>query len=180
MLESKPRSHPQIPLVDGLALIVGYGLAAELFRACWPSRLPDPFLGVPAVALYLWLGLAMSGPILLLWRGLARPAAAPPGALSSQPARATWAELAWLLIGMYWIVIGLFVIPARLRTFRLADTLLFGLVPLVVSLGFWLCRPKVLADSQPSRAWTHTTAVALLATWPIAWICLIVLGKTLS
>jgi len=180
VLASKHRSHPQIPLVDGLALIVGYGLAAELFRACWPSSPPSPGLSIPAVALYLWLGLAMSGPTLLLWRGFARPAAPPPGTISSHPSRATWAELAWLLIGIYWIVIGLFVIPARMHDFQLADTVLFGLVPVVVSIGFWLCRTKPSPDWQPSHPWTHATALALLATWPIAWICLIVLGKTLG
>ncbi len=180
MPATQHRSHPQIPLVDSLALIVGYGMAAELFRACWPSSPPSPALSVPGVALYLWLGLAMSGPTLLLWRGLARPAAPPPGTLTSHPGRASWAELAWLLIGIYWIALGLVVIPARLHGFHFADTMLFGLVPFIVSLGFWLCRPKRSSDWQPSQTWTHTTAVALLATWPVAWVCLIVLGKTLG
>jgi hypothetical protein len=180
VLASKHRTHAQVPLVDGLALIVGYGMAAELFRACWPSRPPSPALTIPGVALYIWLGLALSGPVLLIWRGLARPPAGPSGVVSSHPARATWAELAWLLIGLYWIVIGLLVIRARLQEFQLADTLLFGLIPFIVSLGFWLCRPKASADWQPSRGWTHITAVVLLATWPIAWICLIVLAKVLG
>jgi hypothetical protein len=178
--EIRKRSHHQIPLVDSLAVIVGYGMAAELFRACWPSSPPAPVLRLPIATLYIWIGMAMSGPPLLLWRGFARPAVATQGTQSPQATRATWAETAWLLIGIYWIVIGLFLIPARLRGFQLTDTVLFGIIPFAVSLGFWLCRPRKANESVPSHPWTHTTAVVLLAMWPVAWFCLIVLGKSMG
>ena len=99
----------------------------------------------------------------------------------ARPARVTWAELAWLLIGIYWIVLGSFVIPARLHEFKLGDTVLFGLVPFVG--GAWASAVSAQSrrrgrDATP--AWTHTAAVVLLMTWPIAWICLIVLGRSLQ
>ena len=65
MLETKrPRG---LRLHDLVGLVVGYGMAALLARSFWPGS--RPLEGVPAVALaleFLWLGLAMSGPILLL------------------------------------------------------------------------------------------------------------------
>ena len=58
----------RIQLVDVSALVVGYGMAAVLFRAFWPKTGVSPVLGLFAVGFYLWLGLAMSGPILLMRR----------------------------------------------------------------------------------------------------------------
>ena len=91
----------------------------------------------------------------------------------------TWAERAWLLIGAYWIVLGIFVIPARLHEFKLGDVLLFGLAPIVVAIGLRLLGPGAPHGPDVVRGWTHTAAIALLATWPLAWICLIVLGKSM-
>jgi hypothetical protein len=167
----------QVRLQDVLALVVGYGMAALFFRAFWPSSRPSAALGVPLAGLYVWLGLAMSGPIILLPRWPRDPAW--PGRPTIAGGSRSWAELAWLLIGMYWIVLGVFAIPARLHGFKLGDSLLFGLVPLLVALALRLFGPKRSVGPDAMSAWTHTAAIALLATWPIAWICLIVLGTTL-
>jgi apolipoprotein N-acyltransferase len=159
--------------------VVGYGMAALLCRAFWPASRPSPALGVPGIAIYLWLGLAMSGPVVLLRR---RPPSTDSAATGVEPTSAqsyTWAELAWMLIGIYWIVVSLIVIPARLSEFKLGDMILFGLVPLAVALGMRLLRPIPKENLDAARAWTHAVGVTLLVTWPIAWICLIVLGKTL-
>ena len=59
----------------------------------------------------------------------------PAGRSDARASRTTWAERAWLLIGAYWIVLGVFVIPARLHDFKLADVVLFGLAPVVVAIG---------------------------------------------
>src|SRR5262249_28049356 len=111
----RPSPRLRLPIQDALALIIGYGMAALFVRALWPSSGLPPPLGPPALGLYVWLGLAMSGPM-LLWRHAAGPAGrtAPPGA--HVPGR-TWAEWAWLFIGIYWILLGLFLIPSRLRDF---------------------------------------------------------------
>src|SRR5262249_32874285 len=122
--------------------------------------------------------LAMSGPLILLRAG-ARPA--PSTAAGHQPkpsATRTGAESAWILIGIYWIVLGLFVIPARVRDFRLADSVFFGAVPVLVALGFRFLGPGPVAR-MGSTSWTHLAAVILLATWPIAWLCLIMLGNSI-
>jgi hypothetical protein len=202
MLARRKGARIQVELQDLLALVVGYAMAALLFRAFWRDRPPWSAFGLPGAALYLWLGLAMSGPIIMLRRRLSRPAPAPgdlaadrapgPGAprlwapaasgLGSPPAGAsgtTWAERAWLLIGAYWIVLGIFVIPARLHEFKLGDVLLFGLAPIIVAIGLRLLGPTVSQGPDVVRGWTHAAAIALLATWPFAWFCLFVLGKSM-
>jgi hypothetical protein len=202
MLAPRKGARVQVELQDILALVVGYAMAALLFRAFWRDRLPWSALGLPGAALYLWLGLAMSGPIIMLRRRLSRPApalgdlaaertpvrgapplwAAPPSGARKPPAGApgtTWAERAWLLIGAYWIVLGIFVIPARLHEFKLGDVVLFGLAPIVVAIGLRLLGPTAPQGPEVARGWTHAAAIALLATWPFAWFCLFVLGKSM-
>jgi hypothetical protein len=177
----RPTVGVQFQLQDILALVVGYAMAALLFRAYWPSTRPLPALGVPGLGLYLWLGLAMSGPIILLRRRPSSPTVVAERAGSLDPAGSrTWAELAWLLIGIYWIVLGSIVIPARLREFQVRDTLIFGLVPVVVALGFRLFGPRGTSREDATSTWTHRAAIGLLSTWPIAWVFLIILGKTLN
>jgi hypothetical protein len=183
----RPASPFRIQLLDVTALVVGYGLAAVLFRAFWPTAGLTVPLGVFAAGFYLWLGLAMSGPLLLLRHAphpepLAEESTIPPAASHERrptPSR-TWAELAWLLIGVYWIVMGVFILPFSLQSFRFGDTVLFGLVPLGAGLAFRLFGPSppTARDRRPAP-WTHHAAVALLASWPLAWLCLIVLGKAM-
>jgi hypothetical protein len=163
-----------------LALVVGYGMAALFFRAFWPSSQLSPVLSVPGVGLYLWLGLAMSGPIILVRRGPGRQGSSGQAGSPRLAVSRSWAELAWLLIGIYWIVLGSIVIPARLQDFHFRDTVLFGLVPLAVALAFRLFGPRPKPGQDAVSGWTHRAAIALLATWPIAWIVLIILGRALK
>jgi hypothetical protein len=121
----------------------------------------------------------MSGPVILLRRGPPRIRRAAAGDMPTSPHSRTWAELAWMLIGIYWIIVSLIVIPARLSEFKLGDMILFGLVPVAVALGMRLIGPSPKQSLDAAQAWTHALGIALLVTWPIAWICLIVLGKTL-
>jgi hypothetical protein len=121
----------------------------------------------------------MSGPIILLRQGPGTSTPRESNVESGRSAARTWAELAWLLIGIYWIVLGLLVIPTRLQTFNLGDATLFGLVPAAVALGFRLFGPKPAKGPGGTAGWTHGAAVSLLATWPIAWVCLIFLGGVL-
>jgi hypothetical protein len=174
----QPRSPWRIDLMEVAAIVVGYGLAALLFRAFWPRAGVSLALAVFAIGFYLWLGLAMSGPLLLLRQRT--PVQAAGGEQPSVPRRAgsrTWAEIAWLLIGVYWIVLGVFILPVRLHSFRFGDTVLFGAVPLAAGLVMRLFGPRAPDSARPALPWTHHAAVALVATWPIAWLCLIVLGE---
>ncbi len=179
MRSSRRRFPIQIPLRDILALVVGYGMAALLFRAFWPASIPAVLLGLPMLALYVWLGLAMSGPIILLRDGARTDHSSEGRHGRGTIASRSWAEAAWILIGIYWIVLGLFVIPARLHDFQLRDAVLFGAVPVLVALLFRFLGPSRSAERSGSRSWTHRAAVLLLATWPSDWVCLIVLGKSL-
>jgi hypothetical protein len=178
---ARPARRSRFQIRDILALVVGYGMAALFFRAFWPAGGPPTWLLAPALTLYAWLGLALSGPVLLLRRGpsdpdrnTAGPAAPTPGVGSH-----TWAEWAWLFVGSYWIVLGLFVIPARLHEFKAGDVVLFGLVPILAALGFRLVGPVATAARPPS-GWTHPAAVWLLLTWPVAWGCLVFVGRGLK
>ena len=179
-MDSPPRSLPEfrIQLLDVSAMVIGYGLAAVLFRAFWPREAVSPALSLFAIGFYVWLGLAMSGPLLLLRRRHAppEPEPGPDGPIGAHTPARTWAEMAWLLIGVYWIVLGVFVLPIRLHSFRFGDTVLFGLVPLLAGLVLRLFGPGDVQQGNTSKPWTHHLAVALLITWPIAWVCLIVVG----
>ena len=85
--------------------------------------------------------------------------------------------MAWLLIGVYWIVMGVFILPIRLHSFRFSDTILFGLVPLVAGLALRMFGPRIPPQGRDYVPWTHHVAVGLLVTWPLAWVCLIVVAE---
>jgi hypothetical protein len=170
-------------LLDATALVVGYGLASLLVRAYWPG----PGSGTPSVwvvstigLVFLWLGLAMSGPVVLLIR---RPPPAPeaPGD-DPRPDPRTWAELAWMIIGFYWIGLTVLVVPRRLEGARLLDSALLGVFPMLAALALRCVGPRrswtSAGPGERGLTWTHRAGVALLITWPFAWVGLILLGKT--
>jgi hypothetical protein len=160
-------------------VMVGYGMAALFFRAFWPDAGPSVIMAVAGIGLYLWLGMAMSGPIALLRRRSRQSGAVESRQRFTPTTSYSWAELAWLLIGIYWILLGLFVIRARLPEFTLGDTFLFGLVPFAVALVLRMIGHRLSAKHETTRAWTHNAGVVVVVTWPIAWVALIILGKTL-
>ena len=188
-------------LRDLVGFVAGYGLASLLARTVWPRSLD--LSGPPAVAFALefcWLGLAMSGPIILGLDRHRRTSTHPrrperPGRPISQvvviprfPAEPdalneggqvdySRAELAWMAIGGYWIALTCFVVPARTTD---APWTVAGLVPVLASfvlLRFFPRHPR-RQGQEPHRAWTHAVAVGLLWTWPLAWGLLFLLGQT--
>jgi hypothetical protein len=165
-------------LLDLAALVVGYGLASMLVRAFWPSGgMPDAPATFVLGLVYLWLGLAMSGPIVLATRR--RGAAGTVADEHNLPESRTWAELAWLIIGFYWIGLTILVVPVRMRESRLFDSAILGIFPVVAALGLRLLGPRRLPPNASHASWTHRAAIAMLVTWPFAWVALILLGKTL-
>jgi hypothetical protein len=162
-------------LLDMVALVVGYSLASLLIRAFWPGGGDD--LGVVALFVlslaFVWLGMAMSGPIVLLGHRRADPETEEPEA----PEARTWAELAWLVIGFYWIVLTVLVVPVRMHNTRVLDTAFLGLFPILAAVGLRFFRPAWVVVREGQRQWTHHAAVVLLVTWPAAWVALVLLGK---
>ena len=172
---SAPTPRRGFHLLDLTALVVGYSLASVLVRAFWPGdATADLRVLVPLALEYLWLGLAMSGPVVLLFHR--RPDQAVD---SDLPPPRTWAELAWLIIGFYWIGMTVLIVPVRLRETRIFDSAILGIFPIAAAFALRFLNPgRALAPGQPP-SWTHHAGVGLLATWPFAWIALILLGKTL-
>ena len=169
-----PASRRALRILDLLALVVAYGLAALLVRAFYPGGgLPNHFAEGTVAFVYLWLGLAMGGPMVLLLDGRSRPV----DPTRDAPPKYTWAETAWLLIGGYWIALAMFVVPSRLPI-----NPMLGLFPVVAAmLGMRLFGGTSKAMETETRpGWTHAAAVAVLVSWPFAWMGMIVLGKTLS
>jgi|GEM_PF-2213159 len=171
-------SGPGLHLLDLLAMVVGYSLASFLVRAFWPAVAEPSFVSLGVLTLaFLWLGMAMSGPIVLL--GHRRPGPTSEDATERGVEPRTWAELSWLIIGFYWIGLTILVVPARLHQTRVLDTAILGVFPFVAALGLRAFRPLQLAGAGGTRGWTHDLAVGLLVTWPFAWVALIILGKSL-
>lgn len=170
---SEPEARHGGPrLIDLSALVLGYGLAAMLLKAFWPAtrELPGAQLFVTGV-LFLWLGLAMAGPILLL---LNRPTVSEAKSRPPSSPQRTWAEWAWLMIGSYWIFLAILVVPSQIRV----DPML-GLLPILFAILIRLLAPRQRRPMDDGLPWTHNTAIGLIVTWPLAWGALILLGKTL-
>jgi hypothetical protein len=187
-----PASRQGLRLLDLAALVVGYSMAALLVRAFWPASVaPQPTIAAALGLEYLWLGLAMSGPFVLALdrrRRADREAAAQrvrPGyrIRDEQPlpardpaARYTGPELAWLLIGGYWICMTILLVPSRPPG---SSAALLGLLPFLAGAGLSILGPKRGGSDRNATAWTHRAAVVLLWTWPLAWIGLIALTQVL-
>ena len=167
-------------LLDISALVVGYGLGSMLIRAYWPdSGTPDAGPLTVIIGVFLWLGLAMSGPLVLLIR---RPPLNSGGVgpdVDAEPAPRTWAEHAWLIIGFYWIGLTILVVPTRAHGSRFLDSAVLGIFPVLAALGLRIFGPRPRGRADGERAWTHRAGVALLVSWPFAWVGLILLGKSL-
>jgi hypothetical protein len=168
----------RIRLSDLAGLVFGYGLASLLVKAFLPAKLLDEgwlFLVLTGL-IYLWLGLAMSGPVILTfdrWRRNAGPASEH----HKSPVRHTRAELCWLLIGGYWLMLAACLISVRIPG---TTAPLFFFVPGLAVLMLGLASVMRSAPRVTSaRAWTHRAAVVLLATWPLVWGFTIVLSSRL-
>lgn len=203
---SEPERRRAMHLLDLVCLIIGFGLASLWVRAFW--RAPDvlPVVWLPLIGLlYVWLGLAMSGPIVLLLQRRRAGQASEPGGerhLTGSPPRAedgsvavpagqaysgttpepgaplrTRAEVAWLAIGAYWIGMTLIVIPSRVHDTPLAFIAVFQIV---AALALWVIPRRPILEAGKGGSWTHQAAILVLVTWPLAWVAMIVLSKTLT
>lgn len=163
-------------LLDVSALVVGYSLASLLIRAYWPRADLPSFWALGVIGfVYAWLGLAMSGPVVLMIR---RPVAEDPE--DERNESRTWAELAWMIIGFYWIGLTILVVPVRMNGTRVLESAFLGVFPVLAAIVLRYFGPQAI-KSGPRLAtpeWTHRAALGLLLTWPFTWVGLILLGKT--
>jgi hypothetical protein len=182
MAENRPESpwlRFRMPIHDLLGLVIGYGMAALFFRAFWPTQGLRSELITPAVGLYAWLGLAMSAPALLTRPRTMAIHGGEIGAIIPSGAERTGSEIAWLWIGIYWIALALFVIPSRMSDFQARDTALLAVLPSSAVILSRNLKPKWQPGLKPANPWTRNAAVGVLVTWPLAWICLMILGATI-
>ncbi len=181
--EARPR---RLSLIDLIAITSGFALAALLVRVFWPSLAVRGVGGLFTLGgTYLWLGLCMSGPLLLLLekrhganaRG-PEPKRLPPGrgpepATHQRVSTYTRAEKAWMSVGAYWIGVAAFLIPGRLGDSPLG---LLLVLELLSALGLWVIVPRRAAPTLAQHSWTHRLAIVLLVTWPLVWGGLIYLA----
>jgi hypothetical protein len=182
-----------IRLVELGALVVGYSLAALLVRAYFSSSAKASIPTGCALALeFLWLGLAMSGPFVLILRrrqaptprvvlsadgnGSEHDAPTPQLEDSERSTRFTGPELSWLLVGSYWIGITLLVVPSRLPS---ASMPVLGLAPFLAASLLALMGRKRSSSAVGRPGWTHRAAIIMLTSWPLAWIALIALTSVM-
>ena len=162
---------------DLAGLVVGYGVAGFLLRSFRPVFETQGTAEAVALGmLYLWLGLAVSGPFVLALdrRG---PAPMPRVPTSHPPSRYAGEELAWLGIGGYFLAIALFVVPSLQH-----ETPWGTILGVQAAVALWLLTWRVVfpgrrrAPRAPSR-WTRTAARVMLLTWPLAWVLLLALAR---
>jgi hypothetical protein len=169
---------PGLRISDLAGLIVGFGLAATLVRSFWGSVEPESLPRAAALLVaFAWLGLAMSGPVVLLLDRRPRPPPTPPPT-SHPPSRYSSEETAWIVIGGYFVALTLFVVPARNRETPWSMILLIQVVAGAILL-VWLPfarRRHARAEGTPPR-WTRRAAVWMLLTWPAAWVALVLLFR---
>ncbi|MFO0956863.1 MAG: hypothetical protein U0800_05265 [Isosphaeraceae bacterium] len=186
-----PPAHRRFSMLDLVAMTVGFALAAMLLRIFWGAAGALGGLGVALLLLvYLWLGLCMSGPVVLLLERREHPS--PPGldgdeALRPPPGRSverrgiagvlasryTRCERAWMSIGGYWIGATAFLLPGLMHDMPLLLLLILQVAALA---GLWAIVPRRRPPALAERAWTHRLAAALLVTWPLVWAASIYLA----
>jgi hypothetical protein len=204
-------THPRrtLRILDLAAFVVGFGLAAQLTRALG-AGFAEPSLAETGVIgfVYLWLGLAMSGPIVLVLdrRAIPRthlrsrerrrigsvPAADPDRVRRSKPERSAddpaapdalaEAHSGYSRAELAWLSIGSywFFLACWVVPSKLP---FFALIQIVMTIGFalsfWFTKPTSAVSDSTGTPWTHWAAVAVLASWPFAWAAMILLTNAL-
>lgn len=164
---SRPPPRPDLLLRDLAGLVHGYALAGLLVRSFWPaSRQVNARVAVVVAVFYLWLGLAMTGPVLVVL-GRLRPGAGD---------ERKWSELAWIGTGCYWLAL---LVAGQAGRGSPIGSLYAGL-PIVVAMILVLLVGGTGGPAGARRPWTERAAAVLLWTWPLAWLCLILIGQTLG
>ena len=174
--ESPPKADG-FRIRDLAGLVVGYGLAGFLLRSFRPVfETQGVAESVALGAFYLWLGLAVSGPFVLILdrRGPAPPPRVP---TTNPSSRYAGEEMAWLGIGGYFVAIALFVVPSTQHRTPW-ETILAVQFFAAFWLGPWWARRNSRRKPEAhAPRWTRTAARVVLLTWPLAWLLLVLLVR---
>jgi hypothetical protein len=160
---------------DLVGLVAGYGLAGFLLRSFQAAADAPGIAGTVGLgAFYLWLGLAVSGPFVLLLdrRGPAPPAPVP---TTHPPSRYSGEELAWLGIGGYFVAIALFVVPSLNRQTPWGAILVSQTMGATLLAAWWVTQRARRKPEPATPRWTRMAARLMLFTWPAAWLLLVLL-----
>jgi hypothetical protein len=160
--ESQPQGRAGLRLHDLFGLVFGFSLAATLLRSFRAEFEPFVFLqGLMLLISFVWIGTAMSGPIVIL---LDRQRTSP----------RSRSEIAWCLIGIYFIGLTLIVVPYRNQETPWAMLTLVQFVGAAIILGWLLSdRNSQVTPKQIGRSWTTSVSKWLIFTWPLAWLALL-------
>ena len=183
-----------LSLRDLVGLVAGFAVAGFFLRHLRPHPGADIQTQVGFWGSYLWCGVAMSGPFVLWISRLgepgqlppreparpgrpiadvpvgAKPEPEPPGDLLGPGARYTLNESLWMLIGGFWATLTWF-LPTPIG-FQFSWSGLVAIPGLVwIFLG-----PQIVVSMRkepPVRSWTQPVAAAVVLTWPVASILLL-------
>lgn len=160
-----PATSRRITVLDLAGLIVGYATAASIYRSTVLAQHPfsELALSVVAAIAFAWLGLVLSGPIVLGLRSLQRTA----------ESRRSGPESIWGILGLLWYAVAV----ARWLRFLDPDSLtnlasfLAAAAAAVAPLFFvihWRSERKRMIAADRST-WCHHAGLLCAAAWPAGW-----------
>ncbi|GEM_PF-1098262 len=163
LLGTRPTPR-RVTMTDLIGLVVGFAWAGKIFRDALGAGETGGFGRVVALGVgFVWLGLAMAGPIVLTMRRVQH----------GRRMQLTAGETLWVALGGLWLLVG------ACHTFQDFDpTTLANLATraAAASAGIGPIALVILWHSQRRRpeaaqyTWCHRAGVVLGAAWPAAWV----------
>jgi hypothetical protein len=152
-------------MTDIGGLVVGFAVAATTYRGTILAVFDAGAVGLTVVAaiVFAWLGVSISGPIVLAIRRFQH----------GRRTKLSTGESMWGVLGMMWLVVGLSRSLRHLDRALLADVASFAataaasLAPLLLILAWWLQRNRAQAGGPQS--WCHHVGIFCAAAWPAGW-----------
>ena len=139
------------------------------------AELSDPVVLLVLAMVGFWMGLSMSGPLLLVTSFRASEDAAVAAGTSAQPAAI---EKFWMINGLYWIGLAVLVIAKHSASPRWEA--LWWLPLAIVGVVLLVRTPSTPMRDDSARQLHRAMAWGLLISWPMAWAGLIYLCHRLG
>jgi hypothetical protein len=156
-----------VTMTDIAGLVVGFAVAATIYRGTILSVFDSSAIGLTVVATiaFAWLGTSIAGPIVLAIRRIQN-------GRRSRTTRSA-GETIWGLLGLMWLPVGLAryarpVNPALMsNVVSVSATAAAALAPLLLILCWWLLRTR--PNSGGPYTWCHHVGIFCAAMWPAGW-----------